>query len=99
MVELLLQVHTGVQEGMRDQVELMISHPKTAALASTQELAEKIAVAIGIPAGAVMCKKLGVDYRLFGGGGLGALTSAKPKPTATGGSSSLPLSHIVPVIA
>ena len=78
VVGLLLQVHTKVQEGMRDQVELMVSHPKTAALASTQELADKIAVAIGIPAGVAMCKKLGVDYRLFRGG-LGTPTSTKQK--------------------
>ncbi len=35
VVELFVQVHTKVQEGMRDQVELKVSLPKTAALAST----------------------------------------------------------------
>ena len=68
VVEMLRLVHERVQEGMRDQAELMVSHPKTAALASTQGLADKIAIAIGFPAGVVVCKKFGVDYRLFGSG-------------------------------
>ena len=53
---------------MRDQVELMVAHSKTTAVASSEEMAHKIAQAIGIPKGVVVCKKLGVDYRLFGGG-------------------------------
>ena len=56
----------------------MVSHPKTAALASSQGLADKIAEAIGIPEGVVVCKKLGVDYRLFGGG------QGTPTPAAVG---------------
>jgi hypothetical protein len=56
-----------VQDGRRDQVELMVAHSKTTAVASSEEMAQKIAQSIGIPKGVVVCKKLGVDYRLFGG--------------------------------
>ena len=43
-------------------------HNKTIVLASDQVFADRIAQRIGAPGGGVtVCKKLGVDYRLFGG--------------------------------
>ena len=45
------QVHEKVQDGMRDQVELMVAHAKTTAVASSEEMACKIAQAIGITQG------------------------------------------------
>jgi hypothetical protein len=51
VVDILQQVHAQIQDGMRDQVELMMAHPKTSALASSEEMAVKLARAIGIPKG------------------------------------------------
>jgi hypothetical protein len=41
-------------------------------LASTQEVAQRLADCVGVQYGVTTCKKLGGDYRLFGGGGHGA---------------------------
>ncbi len=66
LVKELAKVHKRVQAGMLDEVELQVAHPKTVALASSQSLAGKMCQRIGTERGVTTCKKLGVDYRLFG---------------------------------
>ncbi len=65
---MLSKVHGKLQEGLRHEVELQVAQAKTAAVASSKEVADKIAQAIGIPQRVAVCKKLGVDHRLFDGG-------------------------------
>ena len=54
VVDILQQVHVKLQDRMREQVELMVAHPKTTAVGSSEEVANKLAQAIGIPKGVLM---------------------------------------------
>ena len=64
---LLAEVHEVMQEGLEENVEMEIAHSKTIVLASNQTVADQIAQRIGASIGVTVCKKLGADYRLFGG--------------------------------
>ena len=59
VVDILQQVHVKLQDRMREQVELMVAHPKTTAVGSSEEVANKLARAIGIPKRRVDVKKAG----------------------------------------
>ena len=67
VVESLAVVHEEMQKGLEEKVEMQVAHNKTIVLASNQAFADKIAQCIGVPNGVTVCKKLGVDYTLFGG--------------------------------
>ena len=66
VVELLAVAHEEIQKGLEENVDMQVAHNKTIVLASNQVFADKIAQRIGVPSGVTVCKKLGVDYRLFG---------------------------------
>ncbi len=70
--EELARIYNRVKVGFEKDAKLAIAEAKTVALASSDQLANRIAEGIGKQGGegTVACKKFGVDYRLFGPDGV-----------------------------
>ena len=60
----IVKVHREVESALQEKCGLVISTPKTVVLGSTQEIADRVAKAIGLEAGCTLCRKLGADYSL-----------------------------------